>query len=144
MLSSFLNMIIQDLPNKNIDNPQDVSGIIQSWLGTLDEITRDKEHLFVLCMDARSRFKYVELVSVGTINASLVHPREVFRRAVSVGGTSIMVSHNHTSGDVEPSDADISVTKRLVEAGKIMGIELIDHLIVSAEKWYSFRERGRL
>lgn len=137
-------MIIRDLPNTNIDNPEDAAGIIQSWISTLDEITRDKEHFFVLCLDARNKLKYVELVSVGTANASLVHPREVFRRAISVGGCSIMISHNHPSGDVEPSDADISVTKRLVEAGKIMGIELLDHLIVSAERWYSFRERGRL
>jgi DNA repair protein RadC len=137
-------MIIHDLSNNHIQAPEDAASIIQSWLNMLDDIAKDKEHFFVLILDSRNKLKFLELCSVGTMNASLVHPREVFRRAITEAGASIMIAHNHPSGDVEPSDADISITRRLGEVGKLVGIELRDHLIVSSASFYSFRERGRL
>ena len=83
-----------------------------------------------------------EIVSVGTINASLVHPREVFEPAVKFLAAQIILAHNHPSGNLEESEEDLKVNKRLVEAGKIMGIEVIDHVIVSTGGFMSFKEKG--
>jgi DNA repair protein RadC len=82
----------------------------------------------------------VELVSLGTLNSSLVHPRETFRRAVIAGSASIIVAHNHPSGEVDPSDEDTKVTKLLHESGNTLGIKLFDHVIFTNDKFYSFRE----
>ncbi len=78
---------------------------------------------------------------VGTLNANLVHPREIFARAFKCNAASIILVHNHLSSDPEPSEDDIQVTKRLVEAGQIMGIEVLDHIIVAKGKVFSFKER---
>ena len=83
----------------------------------------------------------VDDVSVGTLNASLVHPREVFSRAIEKHASHIIVAHNHPSGDVEPSGSDIKTTERLIEAGKIIGVTLVDHIIVSNNGYTSLRER---
>ena len=91
-------------------------------------------------LDIRSRVKPVELVSLGILNSSLVHPRETFRRAVIVGSASIIVGHNHPSGEVEPSNEDTKVTKLLHESGNILGIKLFNHVIFANDKFYSFRE----
>lgn len=129
---------------KEISEPEAIANIIIAIVNSFDEIDKEKEHFFGIGLDARNKIKYVEVVSVGTINASLVHPRELFRRAVISGVSSIMIAHNHPSGEVDPSDADISVTKRILDAGKIMGIELLDHIIVGGKKHYSFRSSGRI
>ena len=91
-------------------------------------------------LDVKSRVTLVELVSLGTLNASLAHPRETFRRAVKQGSASIIIAHNHPSGEVEPSDEDTKTTKQLFEAGNILGITLIDHVIFADDKFFSFRE----
>ncbi|CAD7782800.1 MAG: hypothetical protein KCCBMMGE_01538 [Candidatus Methanoperedenaceae archaeon GB37] len=85
-----------------------------------------------------------EIISVGSLNASLVHPREVFEPAVRNLAAQIILAHNHPSGDPEPSEDDITVTKRLIEAGKIMGIEVVDHIIVVKNGFFSFKEKGLL
>lgn len=117
---------------------------LQDWLAELDEADRLKEHFFVVLLDARNRVKLVDVVSIGTLNASLVHPREVFIRAITTAASSLLVAHNHPSGECEPSDADMSVTDRLKDAGKLIGIELMDHIILSGSAYYSFREHGKL
>ncbi len=83
-----------------------------------------------------------EIVSIGTLNASIVHPREVFRPAILHASNSVIVVHNHPSGDPTPSNDDIELTKRLAEAGKILGIELLDHVIVGNGSYISLKERG--
>ena len=83
-------------------------------------------------------------ISVGTLDASLVHPREVFAPALDKGATAIILSHNHPSGDPTPSQDDLNLTHRLVEAGIIMGVEIIDHVIVAEEKWVSLKQTGEL
>jgi DNA repair protein RadC len=83
----------------------------------------------------------VELVSLGTLNASLVHPREVYRRAIKTGAFALIIAHSHPSGDCEPSEDDISLTKRLVEAGSIIGVEILDHVIIG-NTILSFKEKG--
>ena len=105
-----------------------------------DEIDREKERYYVMHLNIRSRIKMVELVSMGTLSASLVHPRETFRRAVMQGSASIIVAHNHPSGEVEPSHEDTKVTKLLHEAGNILGIQLLNHVIFTSQKFYSFRD----
>jgi DNA repair protein RadC len=82
----------------------------------------------------------VELVNLGTLTSSLVHPREIFRRAVMQGANSIIVAHNHPSGAADPSDEDLKVTKLLHEAGKLLGIQLLDHLIFTPTSFYSFKD----
>ena len=91
-------------------------------------------------LDTKSQVKMVELVSMGTINASLVHPRETFRRAVIEGSVSIIIAHNHPSGAVDPSEEDIKVTRLMHEAGKVLGISLLDHIIFTNDTFYSFKE----
>jgi len=81
-------------------------------------------------------------VSIGTLNASLVHPREVFSEAISANAASVIFAHNHPSGDTEPSSDDLLITKRLVEAGKIMGIEVADHIVVTQNTFFSFKDKG--
>jgi DNA repair protein RadC len=125
-------------------NPKPIAAALQEWLASFDDTERLKEHFFVVLLDARMRVKLVDVVFIGTVNASLVHPREVFIRAIATAASSILIAHNHPSGASEPSDADIAITKRLQEAGKLMGIELIDHLIITMNEYYSFMEQGKL
>lgn len=114
-------------------------------LPLLAEIRLQKKENFVaLYLNSRNQLVYKETVSVGTLNGSLVHPREVFEPAIKHLAAQVLISHNHPSGDENPSDADITVTKRLVEAGKILGIEIMDHIIVTGNIYYSFKEAGRI
>lgn len=101
-----------------------------------------KEHFIVLYLDTKNQEIKKQVVSIGTLNFSVVHPREVFEEAVRSLSASVIISHNHPSGSVEPSEEDLRLTKRLVEAGKILGIEVLDHVIISKEKYFSFKENG--
>ncbi|MFH1457449.1 MAG: DNA repair protein RadC [Patescibacteria group bacterium] len=100
-----------------------------------------KENFIVLYLDARNRMIYKETISIGILNASLVHPREVFEPAIRNLAAQIILAHNHPSGDSEPSEDDLDLTKRMVEAGKILGIEVIDHVIISNLNSFSFKEK---
>jgi DNA repair protein RadC len=108
-----------------------------------DAIERDREHFYVMHLDIRSRVKLVEVVSVGTLTSSIVHPRETFRRAIIEGAASIIIAHNHPSGEVDPSDDDTRVTKRMHEAGELLGITLLDHIVFSSEGYFSFRDNKK-
>jgi DNA repair protein RadC len=101
--------------------------------------TAKKEHFIVLYLNARNQLVYKETISIGTLNASLVHPREVFKPAIEHLAVSIIIAHNHPSGEVEASEADIMLTGRLADAGKLMGIELADHLIITNNDFKSIR-----
>jgi len=122
-------------------SPKSVFEIARGLLASEDKIDRDKEHFWVFHLDVRNRIKLIELVSLGTLNSSLVHPREVFTRAVGERSAQIIVCHNHPSGECVPSDEDIEITKRLVKAGTLLGIELIDHLVVTATGYTSLKEK---
>lgn len=103
----------------------------------------DREHFVGMYLNSANRLISINTVSVGTLNSSLVHPREVFKLAYMVSAASVIAVHNHPSGNIEPSKEDISITKQLVEAGKILGIPLHDHIIVTNGIGYtSFVERG--
>jgi DNA repair protein RadC len=112
-------------------------------LPLLEEI-RDqrREHFLCLYLNARNQVIFREVVSIGSLSASIVHPREVFQAAIVHSAASVVLSHNHPSGDVSPSQDDIEVTRRLVSAGEIMGIDVFDHIIMAAENFLSMKERG--
>ena len=123
-----------------VQNAKEVAKVFQDLLLLEDTIDQEKEHFYVMQLDIRNRIKMVELVSIGTLGSSLVHPRETFRRAVIQGSASIIVAHNHPSGEADPSEEDSRVTKLLHEAGNILGIKLLDHVIFTNQTFYSFRE----
>lgn len=106
--------------------------------------SRSLEAFGILVLDTRNRLKHLQLVSTGSLSGSLVHPREVFREATMLQGAAIIAFHNHPSGDPEPSREDRELTLRLVRAGQILGIELLDHVIVAAGRYWSFKERGEI
>lgn len=103
-----------------------------------------KEHFVMLALNARRQLLKVETVSIGTLSASLVHPREVFSPAIMAGAAAIVCVHNHPSGDPSPSAEDREATRRLQRAGELLGIPLADHVIVSESSFFSFRESGIL
>ncbi len=103
-----------------------------------------KENFVILCLDGRNRLICQETISIGTLNASLVHPREVFEPALRNLCASVILAHNHPSGDPEPSEADLQITQRLIQAGRILGIHVADHIIVTKDNFLSFKEKGLL
>jgi DNA repair protein RadC len=120
----------------------EVARVFQDLLRLEDRIERDKEHFYVMHLSIRSEVKLVEVVSVGTLTSSLVHPRETFRRAIVEGAASIIIAHNHPSGEADPSDEDTKITKNMFEAGQILGIKMLDHIIFTDKNknFFSFRE----
>ena len=102
----------------------------------------DRERFVVVCSDKKNQPTAINICHVGSLNASLVHPREVMKAAILANGASIIVGHNHPSQDATPSREHCEVTKRLVEAGKIIGIDVLDDLIVCEEKFVSLKEKG--
>ncbi|MDD3223208.1 MAG: JAB domain-containing protein [Clostridium sp.] len=104
----------------------------------------DREQLLVCCLDTKNHPIAINVVSVGSLNSSIVHPREVFKPAILSNADSIIIFHNHPSGDPVPSKEDINVTKRLKESGKIIGIEAIDHIIIGDNSFCSLKEKGMI
>ena len=105
---------------------------------------RDKtrEHLMTIYLNARNEMVWKkQSMFIGTLNANLVHPREIFKEALEHNAASVILVHNHPSGDSEPSQDDMEITKRIVEAGKIMGIDVLDHIIITKTKPFSFKEK---
>jgi DNA repair protein RadC len=127
-------------PDRKVSSPQ---AAVKLFLDFLED--KDREYLMVAYLNTKNEPIAIETVSIGTLNASLVHPREVFKGAILSNANSVMVAHNHPSGDPTPSQEDKVLTERLVESGKIMGIEVIDHIIIGKdEKYFSFNENGLL
>jgi DNA repair protein RadC len=112
------------------------------WEELKDLRDHKKEHFVIFYLDSRNQEIKREIISVGSLNANLVHPREVFEPAVRHLAAQIALAHNHPSGDPEPSEDDLEITKRLTEAGKILGIEVIDHIIVVKNDFFSFKNKG--
>ncbi len=123
---------------KELGTPQILFEFLREKIGK-----EKKEHFAILFFDTRNKL-IVNTVSIGSLNASIVHPREVFNEAVLKSTSYIIVAHNHPSGDSTPSEEDITTTKRLVEAGRILGISVQDHIIVAKNNYYSFAEKGNL
>ena len=126
-----------------LQRSEDVAQVLQNLLKLEDTIEQDKEHYYVLHLDARHRLNLVEVVAIGTLTEARIHPRETFRRAVAEGSATIIIAHNHPSGDTEPSTDDILATRKLHEVGEIPGIPVLDHIVFTPTKFYSFtRMRG--
>jgi len=123
--------------NKKI---QAASDIFEYMAGRVPDET--KEHLFVLHLNTKNQITKTELVSVGTLNAALIHPREVFKAAIKESSHAIILVHNHPSGDTEPSNADKQVTELLKKASAVIQIDLLDHVITGKTGWFSFRDNG--
>ncbi len=135
-------MVLMRNSQTKLLNASDAVKVLRELLKTEDEIDRDKEHFYVIHLNTRSAIKTVELIGLGILNATVVHPRETFRRAVSVGASSIIIAHNHPSEEVSPSDDDVKVTRLMFEAGKVLGIEVFDHIVFGFNSYYSFRDNA--
>jgi DNA repair protein RadC len=118
-----------------IRGPEDVLAQVR------DLASARREHFVALLLNARHEIQGREVVSIGSLNASIVHPREVFQPAILHSAASVVLVHNHPSGDPEPSEEDISITRRLVQVGELVGIEVLDHVIVAARGIVSFKSR---
>ncbi|WP_332236837.1 JAB domain-containing protein [Sporolactobacillus sp. KGMB 08714] len=122
--------------NRFIRSPEDSYQCIKPFLEC-----RDREYFIVVSLDTKNQPMSVNICHIGNLNFSIVHPREVFKAAILSNSCSIIVAHNHPSGIVEPSQEDKEITKRLVSAGNIIGIEVLDHIIISDDKYLSFKEQ---
>lgn len=124
---------------KTIRSPQDAYDIATD---VLDLMKRPEEELWVLSLNTKNDVTGMFMVSRGSLNSSIVHPREVFKGALLNNAASIIAVHQHPSGNSTPSREDIEVTKRLAEAGKILGIELLDHIVIGEGEYVSLKEKG--
>lgn len=124
---------------QKIETPQDVYNLLKN-----DLAYKKKEHFKILSLTSRNRLISIDDISMGTLTTSLAHPREIFLPAIKNSAASIILVHNHPSGDSSPSKNDIEITKKILKASKILGIELLDHLIIGETKFFSFKEKGIL
>jgi DNA repair protein RadC len=126
-----------ELKNFDIKDPE---AVIQAIRASIKD--KAKEHFKLILLNPRNKIIGISTISVGTLNASLVHPREVFKDAIMHSAASVVLAHNHPSGDPEPSEDDLKITKKLVDSGKILGIEVLDHIVIGKNIFCSFKERG--
>ena len=131
--------IEKELTKININKPKDVYESVKKFF-----YSKEKEHLYLISLDSRNRLISTDLISIGTVNETLVHPREIFKSALEKNAVSIILVHNHPSGDANPSEDDIKVTERIHKAGIDIGIALIDHLIVTNTDWVSLKSLNLL
>ncbi len=124
---------------RTISSPKDAYEMIKEQLEGLD-----REQFIIACLNTKNEPTNISVVSVGSLNKAIVHPREVFKTAILSNAASIMAFHNHPSGDTTPSDQDIQLTNRLYEAGELLGIKVLDHLIIGDGSFTSLKEKGYL
>lgn len=128
----------EHLPEKIIlDSADIVANYLQKSIGR-----EKKEHFVMLCLDSRNGLIKTSNISIGSLNTSVVHPREVFKEAIQSSSAHILIGHNHPSEDPDPSPEDVALTRRLEEAAKVFGIELLDHIIVTKDKFFSLKAIG--
>lgn len=132
---------LYELENYRISSPEDGYKAINTILALHEE---SAERFGILTLNTKNKIVGIHILFIGSLNCSIVHPREVFQAALLNNARSIIAFHNHPSGDPTPSREDIEVTKRLVEAGRIMGIEVLDHVIVGDGKYVSLQEKGHM
>jgi len=136
-----LSKRLENSSNENakitVKSPEDVIKTARNQLKG-----KKKEHFLVFCLDTRNHLIKISTVSIGSLDCSIVHPREVFKEAISSSAASVIFIHNHPSGDPTPSEDDIKMTKRLIEAGEIIGIEVLDHIIVCDSEHLSMKAKN--
>jgi len=132
----------KSLPYKTapqMQSPADVADVVRAYLkGT------DREHFVALFLDTKGKLIGIHTVSMGDLTSAIVHPREFFKGAMLANAASIICAHNHPSNDAEPSDADIAITRRLVDAGRFLDMHVVDHVIVADDHFISLASRGLL
>ncbi len=121
----------------SVKTPDEVVGLVRGRLRG-----KNKEHFLVLLLDTRGQLIKFSEISVGSLDSSIVHPREVFKEAISASAASVIFVHNHPSGNPEPSEDDIKLTERLAQAGEIMGIDVLDHIIIGDKNFLSLKSKG--
>ncbi|PKR79123.1 hypothetical protein CEY16_05060 [Halalkalibacillus sediminis] len=122
-----------------IRSPEDGANFLMEEMRNLKQ-----EHFVCLYLDTKNQVLHRQTIFIGSLNSSIVHPREVFKEAVKRSAASVVCAHNHPSGDPAPSNEDIQVTRRLFESGKVLGIELLDHIVIGDHKFISLKEKGYL
>ncbi|AYK14068.1 MAG: RadC family protein [Methanosarcina flavescens] len=124
-------------PKRKICSPKDVYALMYPKMRE-----QKKEKFITLCLDTKNQVLKEEVVSIGSLNASIVHPREVFKSALMESSASVIMVHNHPSGDPSPSREDIMVTEKIVEGGKLLGIDVLDHIIIGDGRYVSLKDEG--
>lgn len=135
------NTGLYELDNAFITSPGKAHSVIDIVLGLNDEAV---EKFGMIALDTKNKIAGIHILSIGSLNASIVHPREVFKNAILNNASGIILFHNHPSGDPTPSKEDIETTKRISSAGNIMGINVIDHVIVGDKQYYSLKEHDEM
>ncbi|MBL6448523.1 JAB domain-containing protein [Fulvivirga sp. 29W222] len=125
-------------------NSEDLYKVMQQVLLRENKIDRNKEHFWVVCLASNNQILLIELISLGTVNQTLVEPMEVFSFALQKRAVQIIMVHNHPSGELKPTKSDIEVTDKMLAIGKFVNVPVIDHLIITEEKYYSFVDSGML
>ena len=135
-------MLIKNSENKTIQSPKDIVEILRKNLAVENEIDQDKEHFWSVGLSSSNVIQYIELVTLGILNAAVIAPREVFGMAISKRVCSIITAHNHPSDTSKPSSADLKTIKQLSEAGKLLEISMLDHLIITKSGHWSAQENN--
>lgn len=141
MIPKYRLMMVRDgsvrIRKAKLTAPEVAFDLLKSYLKDLD-----REHFVVVALDVRMAPLGINTVSIGAVDATVVHPREVYKFAILSNATSILLGHNHPSGDPTPSKDDIELTKRLVSTGKVLGIDVTDHLVIGNGDYYSMKRQG--
>lgn len=124
-------------PKRKVCSPKDVYTLMYPKMRE-----QKKEKFITLCLDTKNQILREEVISIGSLNASIVHPREVFKSALMESSASVIMVHNHPSGDPSPSREDIMVTEKMVEGGKLLGIDVLDHIIIGEGRYVSLKDEG--
>ena len=132
-------LLASSAPRTAFGSPREVASFLMPRFSA-----REVEQFGVLLLDSRHRLVRAQALTVGTLDCSVVHPRDVFRTALEANAASVVVFHNHPSGDPTPSPEDVALTRRLVAAGALLGVDLLDHVVLADASYFSFREAGRL
>lgn len=136
MMKTILKSIIEGEGITIIRSPQDAFHLMRDIIGA------DRERFYIIHLNTKNEVIERELISIGSLNAAIVHPREVFRSAIEHGSYAIICAHNHPSGNPTPSPEDIEMTHRLIKAGQLVGIDVLDHIIVAQRGYTSLKEQG--
>ncbi|MCH2218686.1 MAG: DNA repair protein [Flavobacteriales bacterium] len=139
-----MNIKLTEAERIKILNSDDLYGIMQKILLREQKIDQNREHFWVIGLENNNRILFIELISLGTVNKTLVEPMEVFSFALQKRAVSIILCHNHPSGELRPSDEDKDITDRLIQVGIIVDLKVIDHLIISNKSYLSFKDIGLL
>lgn len=136
-----VSLSVREFTENRLSGPAEVAALWRETVAQAKQYDPEKEHFAAYILNSRNRVKSWQIVGQGIADACLIHPREVFRPAIVAAGSAVIVAHNHPSGDTRPSPEDLRVTRQLIETGKIIGIQVLDHVIIG-DTFYSIREAG--